>query len=353
MATITKSDIINILSAIRAEQFSLDEESSRIQSTVNLLNDDLQNLKQLVADTVLLETLNNVDLVNKDGELSVRFKNKLFSLRGPKGDSGTPEDISEEIKRSKNRYIKLQRELNEIDNKMTSFEKDTSKLKKAAELSAKALEEISSNIVPTSNRDLSNEFDTLRNEITMFRSRLITDMNNKLSLHGGAPAGGGEVNLKFLDDVDFDSADNAGGVMYFDAATQKFKFADKITIEGDVLNIDSYSLLSQSITTTSDAIDINYANGNFIDLSLTQNVNSISVTSWPSAPEVGKITIFIRQTNGGNHLINAWPSGTKFPDSIAPILSTANGSIDVVILTSVTGGVEVIGTAAGENYGIV
>jgi len=86
------------------------------------------------------------------------------------------------------------------------------------------------------------------------------DTGNKI-MGIGASAGSGEVNLKFLDDVDFDSVSNPGGVMYYDSTLGKFKFAPNITISGDTLNIDTFSLLGQTVeanTTT----NINYSGNN-------------------------------------------------------------------------------------------
>lgn len=318
----------------------------------------LRMLKHEVDSLKLLFASEHIDIgIGGQGELVVRFDDQEFPLRGQAGLPGRPGEIIREKKIVPLVDQRQMRRLNEFDGKFETLAETLGDFnKRLQELTDRPSDKIEKTRVvdePPRKKDpsMAKEIENLRNDLMAFKSKTLADLNMKIM---GISSGGGEVNLKFLDDVDYNSAvENAGGVMYMDADDGRFKFSSKIRItDGDVLHIDTFALLGQTIEPAANGnITVNYSNGNFVDVTLTQNVTSFIIAGWPAAPEIGKMTLNIRQNSDGTPgYINNWPTGTKFPQGVAPTLGTANAALDIVVLITTDGGTEIIGTHAGANY---
>lgn len=125
-----------------------------------------------------------------------------------------------------------------------------------------------------------------------------------------------------------------GQALYWDNAASKWKAGPK--------RVD---LPINTVAGVSGAVTLNRANGEYQALTLTGNVTALTVTGWPAAGTLGKLTLDI--TNGASFSIT-WPGSTKWPRGLAPTL-TPTGR-DLVLLMSIDGGTTVLGNTVGQAY---
>lgn len=92
--------------------------------------------------------------------------------------------------------------------------------------------------------------------------------------------------------------------------------------------------LSQSVTASSSSLSIDMSLGWNVALTLSATVSSFSVSNWPSAGTLGKLTLDI--TASGSYNITGWPGTTRWSAGAAPTV-TSSGK-DTIILTSSDGG---------------
>lgn len=101
----------------------------------------------------------------------------------------------------------------------------------------------------------------------------------------------------------------------------------------------------QRITHTSGTRQIDYSLGKHVRLAVQGNITSFSITGWPVAYHIARLTVEI--TNSGAYAIQAfqniiWPGGQ------APSL-TAGGK-DILVFITTDGGVTVYGNTVGQDY---
>jgi len=109
---------------------------------------------------------------------------------------------------------------------------------------------------------------------------------------------------------------------------------------GDTLNTVAASGSSQTI---------NYTTADVWDITLTANC-SFSLSGFTNAkPDF--LTLVLRQDATGSRTVT-WPTITWIGSGIAPILQTAGGSVDSVVLFSFDGGTTVFGVAQSSASGL-
>jgi hypothetical protein len=102
----------------------------------------------------------------------------------------------------------------------------------------------------------------------------------------------------------------------------------------------------QSVTASSSSLSINLANGQYVILTLSANVTSLSITGWASGV-LEKCVLEIR--NQGAYNITGWASA-KWPAGSAPTVTSGSGKYDLISLSSADNGTTVIGNVIGQNY---
>jgi hypothetical protein len=98
----------------------------------------------------------------------------------------------------------------------------------------------------------------------------------------------------------------------------------------------------------SGAVEINYALGKHVRLTLTGNVSSLAVTGWPVANRIARLTLEI--LNEGNFGILAWPNGTIWQSGSVPEITQGAGARDRIILSTTDGGLTIYGDPVGFDY---
>lgn len=109
-----------------------------------------------------------------------------------------------------------------------------------------------------------------------------------------------------------------------------------------------YTLFSQS-PTWSGAASISIDNGNVAHPVLAGNVTSIDITDWGAAGTESKLILYLKQVTGP-YTITGWPGAITWVGGSPPPISTNIGDTDIIVLTTVDAGVNIIGTYIGRAY---
>ena len=108
------------------------------------------------------------------------------------------------------------------------------------------------------------------------------------------------------------------------------------------------SMLSQNVTALSSSLSIDMSKGWIVNLTLSANVTSFSVTNWPSSGVGGKL--FLNITNAGSYNITVWPGTTHWTFGVPPTLTTGVGASDTILLISNQGGTQFLGYYTGKAF---
>jgi hypothetical protein len=101
---------------------------------------------------------------------------------------------------------------------------------------------------------------------------------------------------------------------------------------------------AQNVTASGSSLNVNMALGWYVNLTLSANVSTFTVSNWPASGQLAKLQLRINNTGSFN--ISAWPGTTIWPNSAAPTI-TPNG-IDSIMLVSTNGGTNFDGYVLGQ-----
>lgn len=181
---------------------------------------------------------------------------------------------------------------------------------------------------------LFEEQQALRNDLEEFKEAIRSQVNRLIASGWGSSGGGGsgEVNIRAMDDFDWKTLID-GGIVAYDSQTGKFHMSPAIK--------------SQTVLPTNNALAIDLKDGAFVNLNLSEDVTTFTITNWPDTDVIGKATFQVRQ--GGNFTIT-WPTGTIWAGGVAPTLTATANSVDIFVLTSTDQGSTIIGSVVGQDY---
>lgn len=109
--------------------------------------------------------------------------------------------------------------------------------------------------------------------------------------------------------------------------------------------LQDYGVVGQ-LPNWSGPVTANLDNGNVVQPTLIGNVTQVTITGWPPAGVEGKLVLYIPQ-GSQNYVIEGWPESIKWLGGVPPVLTTQNGQVDVVVLTSIDGGTNIFGFHIG------
>ena len=99
-------------------------------------------------------------------------------------------------------------------------------------------------------------------------------------------------------------------------------------------------------TTASYTVDLTQRN----TFNLILNANCTFTFSNPFASGIAcSFTLFLKQDAKGSRTVT-WPASVVWPGGVAPTLTTAPNSIDVLTFFTVNGGTKWMGSPAGQNF---
>lgn len=105
-----------------------------------------------------------------------------------------------------------------------------------------------------------------------------------------------------------------------------------------------YAISHSSASSTSGTLTLDLVNGNSFVTTLTENITTINISNPPGAGRYGEFVIKIIQDNAAGAFTVAWPSSVKWPGGTAPIITTSNGAIDAITLSTIDAGSEWLGS---------
>lgn len=85
-----------------------------------------------------------------------------------------------------------------------------------------------------------------------------------------------------------------------------------------------------SASSSAGALTLDMANGNHFQVTLTENVTSITISNWPAGARKEPLTVEFTQDGTGGWTVAGWPAAVKWPGGTAPTISAGIGAVDVL-----------------------
>ena len=187
-------------------------------------------------------------------------------------------------------------------------------------------------------------------DLTSFARTILDDADGAAVLGTlGITASAAELNI--LDGATATTAE----INYLDITTLGTSEASKaVTADanGDVtlseeLKAKSYNETYATVSSSAGAATFNCESANVFQITLTENVTSVTFANPPASGTAYAMTIRIVQDSTPRTI--SWPASTKWGEGVAPVISTASGAIDVVTLFTTDGGTNWYGFSAGQD----
>jgi hypothetical protein len=99
-----------------------------------------------------------------------------------------------------------------------------------------------------------------------------------------------------------------------------------------------------ALTSSAGVVDIDLALGSYFTLTLTENITSITFSNLPGSGKGGTVMVQITQDSTPRSV--TWPASFKWAGASAGAVSTANGAVDVLAITSFDNGAMWMATLA-------
>lgn len=123
--------------------------------------------------------------------------------------------------------------------------------------------------------------------------------------------------------------------------------AGNVIIPG-LLDIVQYIETSPTVAITSGTLTLDLTTGTFFNVSLSQNITTLTFNGIPASGKVSSITIMF--TMDGTPRTVAWPPSVRWAGGTAPTLSSIAGRVDIITLITRDGGANWFGVVTGQNY---
>lgn len=121
------------------------------------------------------------------------------------------------------------------------------------------------------------------------------------------------------------------------------------TFHGVWVALTGYNIVVQTPSSTAGVLAMDFVNGDATSVLLDENVTSMTISNWPPAGRLGKMSTFLKQDAVGGWTV-AWPAGVTWAGGVVPTVTPTALKTDIAVFMSVDGGVTVFGTMAGQNY---
>lgn len=97
-----------------------------------------------------------------------------------------------------------------------------------------------------------------------------------------------------------------------------------------------YTESDSAPSSTAGAITFDFDVGNIFSVALTENITSITFSNVPASGAVNAVLLLTQDATGSRTI--TWPASVKWAGGMAPTLSTAASSVDLISMFSVDGG---------------
>ncbi len=86
----------------------------------------------------------------------------------------------------------------------------------------------------------------------------------------------------------------------------------------------------ESAVSAAAALELDIGQSNNYTVELFENVTGVTFTNIPAGPALTPITIEFTQDVTGGWTVTGWPAGVKWPAGVAPVITSAADSVDVI-----------------------
>jgi hypothetical protein len=128
-----------------------------------------------------------------------------------------------------------------------------------------------------------------------------------------------------------------------------------VDTEGGNLNLGGgyaveHSELAPSLASSSNAAEMDLANGNYFTTTLTENISTITFANLPASGQFASWEWQITQDAGASGYTLTFPAAVKWPGGTAPTLTATASAIDVLAFWTSDGGTTIFGAITGQDY---
>jgi len=103
--------------------------------------------------------------------------------------------------------------------------------------------------------------------------------------------------------------------------------------------------IKQALTASSGTLNIDLAQGQYVIITLSATVTTMTITNWPANTAV-RVTLEVR--NQGAFNITGW-GGAKWAGGTAPTVTSGASKYDVFVLFTGDGGTTIYGAIIAQN----
>lgn len=147
---------------------------------------------------------------------------------------------------------------------------------------------------------------------------------------------GGQLN------TNMDTIDNE-----FSTRTIDQSYEDKLLSRPELK--DYAETIPATVTITSGAATIDFEDGNWVEIDMSENLTSLTINNPPATGKVGTMMIYFKQSGVGSFTAT-FPGAVDFGAAGAPTLSTASGSTDLVVLNTRDAGATFAGILSAGGF---
>ena len=107
--------------------------------------------------------------------------------------------------------------------------------------------------------------------------------------------------------------------------------------------LKDYAVTHNNVSSSSGAVTFDCETGNSFDITLTEDVTSITLSNPPASGNYGEIVIEFVQDGTGGRTVSGWPASVKWPGGTAPTITSDANAVDKVVLSTRDGGTTWLG----------
>lgn len=142
------------------------------------------------------------------------------------------------------------------------------------------------------------------------------------------------------------------GVDFTIPALGTIRFTDApaadVLFHGVWVALHRFEISSDVKTSLAGVLALDFEDGDATEVTLTENVTSITIANWYPTGTLSKMNLFIH--SGVGAFTVAFPAGWKWPSSVVPVITPTAGKTDILVIMSLDGGTTIYATLAGQNY---
>jgi hypothetical protein len=110
-----------------------------------------------------------------------------------------------------------------------------------------------------------------------------------------------------------------------------------------------YAETSPTVAVGGGAVTLDFETGNVFEVTLTEDVTSMTLANPPAAGRAGSCILIVKQDATGGRTL-AWPASVRWAGGLGPVVSNGAGALDVFSLVTRDGGVTWLGFPAGKDF---